>query len=425
MILQGKKILFLMTGSISCYKACSLISKLVQAGALVEVVLSKSAQEFIGNATIEGLIGKPPISEAVFEPGQMMDHIHLIREVDLILVCPATANFINKMVSGIGDDLLSTLWLAHDFKKPFVMVPSMNTKMLEHPVTQESIRKLTQLGVFILESGSGSLACGEVGYGRLLEPDQVLIEIKNILTTQSPSKLLIEEKENQSFKQSKTLRVCITGGNTKEPLDDVRFLTNHSTGETASRLADAFQQIGLEVVYVHGKGSKLPHSFCVLREFSSFKDLQTVLKKTLNEIEFDWVIHTAAVGDFSIEKILDLKGHDVSGAKLSSEFPLTLSLVPNPKIVDSIKSWSKNQKVIVVAFKLTSNAQETEALQAVQKLFKHSSVDFVVCNDLQSISKDGHAFKVYDGSLNQVTQGQTKKALGQELLSLIMLQDFT
>ena len=166
-----------MTGSIACYKACSVLSKLKQNGHQVKTVMSEASQKFIGPATIEGLTGEAPITD-MYASGQIMDHINLVRWADLIIVAPATANYINKISYGLGDDLLTTLFLAHDFKKPFLIAPAMNTMMYSHPTTQASIKKLKDMGVEILETASGVLACGEVGYGRLLEPDLILKEIE-------------------------------------------------------------------------------------------------------------------------------------------------------------------------------------------------------------------------------------------------------
>ena len=170
-----------MTGSIACYKACQAVSRLVQAGCEVQVVASPAALQFVGNATIEGLTGKPVVSD-LYASGNAMDHIHLVRWADLILVAPASANFINKIARGVGDDLLTTMFLAHDFKKPYLVAPAMNTSMYLHPATQDSIQALKKMGVEILETASGVLACGEVGWGRLLEPDLIVQEVLSRLS---------------------------------------------------------------------------------------------------------------------------------------------------------------------------------------------------------------------------------------------------
>ena len=178
--LNNKNILIILTGSIACYKSCSVISRLKQKGHNLKVVLSPSSLEFIGKATIEGLTGETPITD-MYASGNTMDHINLARWADLVLVAPATANYINKIAYGLGDDLLTTLFLAHDFTKPFLIAPAMNTKMYLHPTTQASIQKLRAMNIEILEAASGVLACGEIGSGRLLEPELILEEIEKFL----------------------------------------------------------------------------------------------------------------------------------------------------------------------------------------------------------------------------------------------------
>ncbi len=167
------KILFQFTGSIACYKACTVVSRLVQAGHEVQCVASASALNFIGAATLEGLSGRALLTDT-FQPGRWMEHIELNRWADRSLLCPATANRLNKMAAGIADDLIGNLWLTHDFAKPLFVAPAMNTKMWQHPITQASITKLENLGVKMLRPAAGNLACGDVGDGRLMEPDDIL-----------------------------------------------------------------------------------------------------------------------------------------------------------------------------------------------------------------------------------------------------------
>jgi phosphopantothenoylcysteine synthetase/decarboxylase len=167
------KILFQLSGSIACYKACTVLSRLTQAGHEVQCVASTSVLNFIGPATLEGLSGKPLLSDT-FALGHAMDHITLNRWADISVLCPATANRLNKMATGVADDLLGNLWLTHDFAKPLLIAPAMNTKMWTHPITQASLAKIEEMGVTILRPEAGNLACGEVGEGRLMEPEDIL-----------------------------------------------------------------------------------------------------------------------------------------------------------------------------------------------------------------------------------------------------------
>ena len=167
------KILFQLTGSIACYKACILLSRLVQEGFEVQTVVTPGALHFIGESTLEGLTSRPVLQDT-YESGRNMDHIHLPQWADLALLCPATASTINRLAAGTGDDLVSTLFLAFDLKtKPYVIAPAMNQQMYHHPATQASLKKLQEWGVHTLPTGSGYQACGVVGEGRLLEPDQI------------------------------------------------------------------------------------------------------------------------------------------------------------------------------------------------------------------------------------------------------------
>ncbi len=168
----------MLSGSIACYKACFVISRLVQAGHEVQTACTSSALQFVGPSTLEGLTGRPVFSD-VHETGRRMDHIDLANWADLAVVCPATANTINSLANGIATDPIGNLFLAYDLKKPFLVAPAMNTKMLEHPATRDSIVKLQSWGVQVLETDAGQLACGDEGMGRLLEPEKILAAIQD------------------------------------------------------------------------------------------------------------------------------------------------------------------------------------------------------------------------------------------------------
>ena len=168
------KILFQLTGSIACYKACSLISRLVQEGFEVQTAVTPGALQFIGESTLEGLTSRPVLKDT-YERGRTMDHIHVPQWADLALLCPATASTINRLAAGVGDDFISTVFLAYPLqKKPYLIAPAMNQQMYSHPATQSSLRRLKDWGVHVLPTGSGYQACGDVGEGRLLEPDEML-----------------------------------------------------------------------------------------------------------------------------------------------------------------------------------------------------------------------------------------------------------
>ena len=398
--MSKSKVLFILTGSIACYKACQVISRLVQADCEVQVVASPSAMQFVGNATFEGLTGKSTVSD-LYARGNVMDHIHFMRWADLVIVAPATANYINKIAQGVGDDLLTTLFLAHDFKKPFLIAPAMNTSMYLHPITQNSIHKLKEIGIEILETASGVLACGETGFGKLLEPDLLLREIQTRLPrpTDAPFAGPSLQATTGEITQ-RPFRVLVTAGGTVEPLDDVRVISNLSSGETGARIAEGIADFGAEVHLHRAENGTVADGRVALQTtFSTFASLQVSLKKLLSENDFELVVHVAAVSDFSIESF-ELNGNRFFPSevrKIASSDKLTIHFKNNPKLVDQIKLQSRNPQVRLVAFKLTSHATGPEKDAAVEKLQRSSRADFVVHNDTSEIDKSArhHSFTLY------------------------------
>lgn len=170
---SGKNILFQLTGSIACFKACDLVSRLAKRGFAVQTVASAGALKFIGAATLEGLTGRPPFTD-LYEAGRTMDHIRLARWADLALLCPATANSMNRLAAGLADDAIGSLFLAWEIgSKPYLIAPAMNATMWDHPATRAAREKLAGYGAKLLPVGDGRLACGEQGEGRLLEVDEL------------------------------------------------------------------------------------------------------------------------------------------------------------------------------------------------------------------------------------------------------------
>ena len=173
----GPKVLFLLTGSIACFKACELISRLVKRGVAVETVASAGALRFVGAATLEGLTGRRPFTD-LYEAGRTMDHIRLARWADVALLCPATANSLNRLAAGLADDAIGALFLAWESgRKPWLVAPAMNATMWDHPATRASRERLAGFGARLLPVGDGRLACGESGEGRLLEVADIETEL--------------------------------------------------------------------------------------------------------------------------------------------------------------------------------------------------------------------------------------------------------
>lgn len=364
-MLRYKRILFKISGSIAAFKACQVISHLVKNGAEIRIAATPAALEFVGKATLEGLT-QNSILTSVFDEGRMMDHINLDRWAEATVLCPATANTINKLAAGIGDDIVSTLFLAHDFSKPYYLIPAMNEKMWQHPATVKSVEFLKQIGVKVLGPTSGSLACGEFGEGRMIDPDEVIRELT--LKGSCP-------------------RVLVTAGGTSEPIDSVRSITNTSTGTTAAAISDELIRRGAEVVYLKAMSAKGPHNSCEIKEFKTFKDLRDLLFSQLSLNDFDFVIHAAAVSDFSVKNTLS--------HKMESQGNVTVELQPNPKLINGIKEHSKNKKVKLIGFKLADDEGACATPPTVKKLIEKSDANWVVFNKISDVSDSKHLGKIF------------------------------
>jgi phosphopantothenoylcysteine decarboxylase / phosphopantothenate---cysteine ligase len=371
------KILFGLSGSIAIYKAMNAVSSLVKLGHEVQVVGTSSTRAFIGAATVEGLTGRPFLTDIVAE-GHIMDHIHLARWCDVMVVAPATANTIARINLGLADDLLSSLVLALESSKKLLVVPAMNPQMWSNAKTQKHLVGLKDLPhLEILNPGQGPTACGEIGPGRMAEP----VEIENKILA------LLRTKDTRA-----SSRILITAGGTSEKIDAVRRLTNTSTGRTGVALAQMFSEKGSAVDLLLAQ-SAAPFAGSEAGEISTFEsydDLSALLKRKLEENSYAAVIHLAAVSDFSVE-------NPVHG-KLSSETDLTLKLKRNPKLLPKLKSWSRNPNIQVVGFKLTSTTEIAERESAAQKMFQLEGLDFLVANDTHEM----------DSPLNHIFQGYRK-----------------
>lgn len=412
---MNARVLVLMSGSISAYKVCHVLSRLKQSGHEIEVVASPWALKFIGEATIEGLTGRP-VRKSMFGSGAHMAHINLIRWADLAIVCPATANTINKLASGIGDDLMTTLFLAHDFVKPWLIAPAMNTKMYHHPVTQASVQKLRAIGCEILETASGVLACGEIGDGKLLDSELLLAEVLRRLPKTRLETKAIEASPTPGHGK----RILITSGGTSEPIDAVRSITNTSTGTTGAMIAETMLGLGHTVHFVSAGNSVQPRSEelgaadrFTSGHFNTYADLAKIMQASLVENKFDAVIHAAAVSDYSM-------ADGPSKMKTDSAAEMTLKLTKNPKLLESIRKWSKNPDIKVVAFKLTATRDLAERKSRLQKLIDGSKPDFVVVNDQNEMP----LWQLIDASheseeITLVAEGKERERLGFALESVL------
>jgi phosphopantothenoylcysteine decarboxylase/phosphopantothenate--cysteine ligase len=394
--MSASKLLFIVTGSIAAYKACDAISRLVQRGHRVRVVATPSALKFVGPATFEGLTGTP-VSSDLFAAGEALEHIDLTRWADAVVVCPATANTLNRFAAGLADDLAGALFLARDRTKPWLIAPAMNPAMWSHPATRASVEKLQSWGVRLIHPGAGRTACGEHGEGRLAEPAELVSAIETVLV-----------------KPTKRLRVLVTAGGTQEPIDEVRVLTNTSTGATGAGIATQLARRGHEVTLLRARGAKPSEGGCHEETFVTFADLDAALTRLLGEGKFDAVIHAAAVGDFTVDRT-----H--SEQKLDSSSSHELRLRPTPKLIDTLRARS-SAPLQVVAFKLTSSASETESVEAVRALFAHAHPDLIVFNDLahRGASADDFPAEIYHPDLTIAARCATRRELAERIEPLLV-----
>ncbi len=401
--MSGSNLLVILTGSIAAYKACEAISQLARHGHRVRTVATEAALQFVGTATLEGLTGEP-VRSGLFTPGEALDHIALTRWADLVLVCPATANTINRLAAGLADDLPGALFLAHDRAKPWLIAPAMNPAMWAHPATTAAVARLRDWGVKFLPVAAGRTACGEVGEGRLTEPAEIVAAVEAALA-----------------RPARRLRVLVTAGGTAEPVDGVRVLTNTSTGATGAGIVAHLRRAGHEVVLLRAHRAVRPDVPGEEEEFGSFAGLDAALGRWLGGRSFDAVIHTAAVSDYGVEAIeVDGRVELPGEGKLGTHGAVRLRLKPHPKLVSGLRQRSANPGVVIVAFKLTRGAGPDAAAAAIGELFRRSQPDFVVHNDLAQQGTGG-AFpaQIYrpDGSL--AARCEQRAALGPTLESLL------
>jgi len=310
--LNDKRILLGVTGGIAAYKSAELTRLLFKAGARVDVAMTEAATHFVGPATFRALTGNPVWLDFWDENGSSgIAHIELTRRADAIVIAPATANFLAKLAHGIADDLLSSLCLAREC--PLLVAPAMNLQMWQNPATQRNLRQLREDGLAILGPASGEQACGEVGQGRMLEPQELFDDIV-------------------AFFQPKRLagkRVLLTAGPTFEPLDPVRGLTNTSSGKMGFALARACAEAGAEVTLVVGPTS-LPTPRGVSRiDVLSALDMRDAVQARLPGPEI--FIGVAAVADYRPAQAAE---HKIKKSGVN----LTLELSPNPDILAEVAS---------------------------------------------------------------------------------------
>ena len=355
MALESKRVLLVIGGGIAAYKSLDLIRRLKDRGVKPRVVMTRAAQEFITPLAAGAIAGERAFTD-LFDAATEFDvgHIRLARDTDLVLVAPATADLMAKMAGGHADDLASTVLLATD--QPVLMAPAMNPHMWSHPATQRNLAQLIADGVHTVGPNEGEMAeRGEVGVGRMAEPDQIVSAVEGLFVGLPQTKLL------------QGRRVLVTSGPTREPIDPVRYISNHSSGRQGHALAQAAAAAGADVVLISGpvdisdpKGVKTLH----------VESAREMLSAAEQSLPVDVAIFAAAVADWRVAEQAKEKLKKTNGKS-------SIDLVENPDILATI-SRHKQRPQLVIGF-----AAETEKLidNARAKL-KSQGCDWIVANDV-------------------------------------------
>jgi phosphopantothenoylcysteine decarboxylase/phosphopantothenate--cysteine ligase len=370
-LLQGKKILLGVTGSIAAYKSAVLCRLLVKQGAEVQVVFSDSTKDFITPLTLSTLSKKAVLSSFTKsdETGEWNNHVDLGLWADLMLIAPCTANTMAKMANGICDNLLLATYLSARCKA--MIAPAMDLDMWLHPSTQNNLNKLKDFGVLLVEPESGALASGLDGKGRMAEPENILHALD----------LVLGSPENQKLKGK---AVLITAGPTYEAIDPVRFIGNHSSGKMGYALAQEAVNLGASVTLVSGPSSLVPPKG--LKEFVKITSAQELFEACNNRFNHaDLTIKAAAVADYTPEV-------KASQKIKKQEASLNISLKKTPDILAGLGATKKNGQILV-GFALETFNEETFALDKL----KRKNLDAIVLN---SLNDKGAGF---GGDTNKVT----------------------
>lgn len=351
-MLSGKKILLGVSGGIAAYKACEIVSRLKKQGVEVRVILTEHAAEFVPETTFEALSGNP-VGLKLFgcDGGWEIRHVRWPQGADLFIVAPATANVLAKMANGIADDLLTSSLLAATC--PILAAPAMNTAMWQNPATQANLKTLLARGVKTVGPGSGHLACGDSGDGRMSEAAEIVAEAERLLCAR---------------KDLAGRKVLVTAGPTREPLDPVRFLTNESSGKMGYAIAEAARDRGAEVTLVSGPVALPAPAGVTVVPVETTEDLFEAVTSRCEAQ--DIIVQAAAPADFRAERA-------EQKIKKQGDAPLVMTLTPTPDVAAAVGA-RKREGQFVVAF-----AAETQNLleNARRKLVKKNA-SLVVANDV-------------------------------------------
>lgn len=346
------------TGGIAAYKACDIVSGLKKINANVDVIMTKSATKMVNPNTFQALSQNMVITDTFNTPRYWdIEHISLAQKAHILLIAPATANIIGKVANGIADDMLSTTIMASTAK--VVFAPAMNTKMYENKIVQQNIKKLISLGYQFIEPASGRLACGDIGIGKLADINKIIEFIISIV------------KPNRDLKG---MKILITAGPTRESIDPVRFISNHSTGKMGYSIAEAAFARGAEVTLISGPTNlRSPTGVRLIKINTTLEMYDAVMN---NFKEQNIIIKSAAVADYRPETI--------STCKIKkSEGNLNLTLVRNPDILNELGKIKEDRILIGFA------AESDNIIENAKDKVLRKNLDFIVAND---ILKEGAGF---------------------------------
>ena len=348
--LNNKRVVLGVTGSIACYKAADLASKLVQNGALVDVILTSAATQFVSELTFRSITHRSVFTDLYSSESELsINHVALAETADIIIVAPTTANTIAKIANGISDDVLTTTILAT--RAPIIIAPAMDANMFDNAATQANVTTLITRGVFIAGPANGRLASGLIGQGRMVEPSNII----------SSASMILGKDGDFSGK-----KIVVSAGGTEEAIDPVRNITNRSSGKMGYAIAEAARDRGAVVSLVAGPNAIPKPVGILVTNVQSAEEMKKVIDTECDGA--DALIMAAAVADWRPLKKMDSK------AKKSTSDTWSLELVKNPDIIGSIK----NDSLIKVGF-----AAESENLIENSKTkVKSKNLDFIVANDI-------------------------------------------
>jgi phosphopantothenoylcysteine decarboxylase/phosphopantothenate--cysteine ligase len=353
-VMDGKRILLIISGGIAAYKSLELIRRLGEQGAAVTCILTRAGAEFVTPLSVQTLSGERVHTELFsLTDEHEIGHIELSRAADLVVVAPATANILARMAGGIADDLATTALLATD--KPVMVAPAMNMRMWEHGATRENLARLKARGVRVIGPDEGDMACGEFGPGRMSEPDVIAAAIADQLT---------------SGARLAGRRALVTSGPTYEPIDPVRFIANRSSGKQGHAIAEAFANMGADTVLVTGPSAEAdPPGVAVVR----IETAAEMLEACRTALPRDVAVCAAAVADWRPVAIQDEKIKR-NGA------PPAIALAENPDILARLSAAGNERPGLVIGF-----AAETQSVieNAVAKRAR-KGCDWIVANDVST-----------------------------------------